>query len=217
MFNKPRHRRHVDLAKDILTDRQRAILDYIKEHITGRGHPPTIREIGRRFGISSTNGVRAHLAALVRKGYLRKQALISRGLELTQRLASDIGSVPLVGSVPAGLPIDAQENVEGEIALDASFLPKGDSFTLRVTGESMKNAGILDGDLVVVRKQNTAQKGDIVVAIINGEATVKRYWPEKQRIKLLPENPEFDPIVVNRRSGEFRVAGKVVGLLRRFS
>jgi repressor LexA len=117
--------------------------------------------------------------------------------------------------VPAGLPIDAIENVEGEIALDLSFLPKGDSFSLRVTGESMKGAGIFDGDLVLVKKQQVAQKGDIVVAIINGEATVKRYMPEGDRVRLQPENDQFEPIIVSKKAREFRIAGKVVGLLRR--
>ena len=204
------------MAQPILTDRQKSILTFIQEQITRRGHSPTIREIGHQFGINSTNGVRAHLEALIRKGYLKKQALISRGLELTRDLPRDVAYVPLVGSVPAGLPIDAIENVEGEIAVDLSFLPKGDSFTLRVSGDSMRDTGILNGDLLLVRKQKTALKGDIVVAIIDGEATVKRYFPEKGRIRLHPENPEFEDIIVDKKSGEFRIAGKVAGLLRRF-
>ncbi|MFH1687221.1 MAG: transcriptional repressor LexA, partial [bacterium] len=193
-----------------LTDRQRAVLEFIEQGILGRGLAPTIREIGQRFAIKSTNGVRQHLNALVRKGYLRKQALISRGLELTRKMPADVSRVPLVGSVPAGLPIDAIENIEGEIAIDESFLPSGDSFTLRVTGDSMKNAGILDGDLILVKKQAEAHKGDIVVAVLNGEATVKRYLPEGKRIRLQPENNDFDPIIVTRSSGDFRIAGKVV-------
>lgn len=182
----------------------------------GRGHSPTIREIGHKFGIASTNGVRAHLSALIKKGYLKKQALISRGLELTRELPGDVAHIPLVGSVPAGLPIDAIENIEGEVAVDLSFLPKGDSFTLRVMGDSMRDAGILNGDLLLVRKQETAVRGEIVVAIIDGEATVKRYFPEAKRIVLHPENPAHEDIIVDRNSGEFLIAGKVVGLLRRF-
>jgi repressor LexA len=203
------------MAKPKLTDRQRQILEFIEGLILQRGHSPTIREIGEKFGISSTNGVRTHLTALVKKGYLKKSDYISRGLELTRSLASGISRVPLVGSVPAGQPIDAVENVEGEIALDLSFAPKGDSFSLKISGDSMIEAGIHDGDVVVVRKQSEAQKGDIVVAIVDGEATVKRYHPEAKRIRLQPENPAFKPIFVNRKSGEFRIAGKVVGLLRR--
>ncbi len=200
--------------KKVLTAKQRAVLEFIRDQITSRGHPPTVREIGHRFGIRSTNGVRTHLAALIKKGYLKKQRLISRGLELTRPLAG-IGRVPLVGAVPAGMPIDAVENVEAEIAVDLSFLPKGDTFTLRVIGDSMKNAGIFHGDLVIVRKQAVAQKGDIVVALIGGEATVKRYVPWGKSVRLMPENDEYEPITVSRRAGDFRLAGKVVGLLRR--
>ncbi len=201
--------------KKALTDRQRAILEFIQEQITGHGSSPTIREIGDKFGIASTNGVRQHLSALIKKGYLKKHQYISRGLELTRRLASNVATVRLVGSVPAGEPIDAIENIEGEFALDDSFLPHGESFTLRVKGDSMRDAGIFDGDFVLVQKQAVARKGDIVVAIINGEATVKRYLPEGKQIRLQPENDDFEPIIVSKRSGEFRIAGKVVGLLRK--
>lgn len=203
--------------KQTLTDKQRAILEYISGRIRTRGSSPTVREIGEQFSISSTNGVRQHLTALIKKGHLKKQEFISRGLELTRDLANDVGHVPLVGSVPAGLPIDAIENVEGEIAVDLSFLPRGDSFTLTVSGDSMKDAGILDRDLVLVKKQAVARKGDIIIAIIDGEATVKRYFPEGSRIRLQPENDDFEPIIVDKRSGEFRIAGKVVGLMRRMN
>lgn len=202
--------------KQELTSRQRDVLQFIREHIASRGHPPTIREIGAKFGIRSTNGVRTHIAALIKKGFLKKQGLISRGLELTQSVANQVGRIPIVGTVPAGIPIDAVENIEGELALDLSFLPAGDSFVLRVEGDSMKNAGIFDGDLVLVRKQTVAHAGDIVVALINNEATVKRYFPDGRQVRLQPENDDFEPIIVNRSSGEFRLAGKVVGLLRRF-
>ncbi len=205
------------MAKPELTDRQRQVFEFVESLIVERGHSPTIREIGERFGISSTNGVRTHLTALIKKGYLKKADHISRGLELTRQLLSDIGRVPLVGSVPAGLPIDAIENVEGEIALDMSFVPKGDAFSLTVSGDSMVGAGIHNGDVVVVQKQSEARKGDIVVAVVDGEATVKRYFAESGRIRLQPENDDFDPIYVDRRSGDFRIAGKVVGLLRRLS
>lgn len=202
--------------KQELTSRQRDVLQFIREHIASRGHPPTIREIGSRFQIRSTNGVRSHIAALIKKGFLKKQGLISRGLELTQSVANQVGRIPIVGTVQAGVPIDAVENIEGELALDLSFLPAGDSFVLRVDGDSMKNAGIYNGDMVLVRKQTVAHAGDIVVALINNEATVKRYFPEGRQVRLQPENDDFEPIIVNRSSGEFRLAGKVVGLLRRF-
>ena len=204
------------IMKKTLTDKQRAVLEFIEEHIAARGQPPTVREIGYRFGIRSTNGVRTHLAALIKKGYLKKERFISRGLQLTRPLPS-AGRVPIVGTVPAGRPIDAIENIEGEVAVDTSFLPRGDSFTLRVVGDSMKDAGIFDGDLVLVRKQQVAQKGDIVVAVIGGEATVKRYYPVGKSVRLEPANEDFDPILVDKRSGDFRIAGKVVGLLRKLA
>ena len=202
--------------KQTLTNRQRAVLEFIEKHFQRFGNTPTIREIGKQFRISSTNGVRTHLQALVKKGYLKKTELISRGLSLASRISEGVTRIPLVGSAPAGSPIDAIENVEGEFAVDNSFLPKGDSFTLTVIGDSMKNAGILNADLVLVKKQDSADKGDIIVAIINGEATIKRYIPEGPQVKLQPENENYQPIIVTPESGEFRIAGKVVGLMRRF-
>lgn len=199
-----------------LTDRQRRIFEFIQDRIYNRGNAPTIREIGQQFGISSTNGVRTHLTALIAKGYLKKSEYLSRGLSLSRAAFHAFGRVPVVGAVPAGLPIDAIENVEDDIAIDASFLPKGETFSLRVTGESMKDAGIFDGDLVIVKKQRTAERNDIVVAMINGEATVKRYIPEGHKVRLQPANDAFDPIIVSKRSGDFQIAGKVVGLIRKF-
>jgi repressor LexA len=179
------------------------------------GKSPTIREIGEQFGISSTNGVRSHLEALMKKGYIRRQGLISRGIELVRDLSGPVERVPLVGSVPAGHPIDAVENIEGEIAIDTSFLPAGETFTLRVDGDSMRDAGILDGDYVLVKKQKSADAGDIVVAIIGEEATVKRYFPERGKVRLQPENDAFEPIWVDKNSPQLSIAGKVVGLMRR--
>ena len=198
-----------------LTARQRAVLEFIEDKITHSGTSPTIREIGTKFGISSTNGVRLHINALIKKGYLVKDKFLARGLRLTRSLGEGFRNLPLVGMVPAGKPIDAIENIESEIAIDRTFLPRGESFTLKVVGHSMKNAGIFDDDLVVVKKQQVAREGDIVVAIIGDEATVKRYFPEGDRIRLMPENDDFDPIIVDRNSGEFRIAGKVVGLMRK--
>ena len=200
--------------KKSLTDKQRRVFEYIRERIVEHGTAPTIREIGEKFRISSTNGVRTHLTALIQKGYLKKSEFISRGLELVDSLSSQVGRLPVVGSVPAGVPIDAIENIDSEVALDLSLMPSGESFCLKVTGESMRNAGILDGDIVVVKKQATANKGEIVVALLNGEATVKRYMPEGKRVRLQPENDAFEPIMVDKRSGEFTLCGKVVSLIR---
>jgi len=203
--------------KQALTNRQKQVLDFIERHFQKFGNTPTIREIGKNFKISSTNGVRTHLEALIKKGYLKKTELISRGLSLAHRMAEGVTRVPLVGSAPAGLPIDAIENIEGEFAVDNSFLPKGECFTLTVMGDSMKNAGILNGDKVLVKKQREAQPGEIVVALIDGEATIKRYFKDAGQIRLQPENESFEPILVTEDSGEFQIAGKVVGLMRRFS
>jgi len=203
------------LVREKLTKRQKEIFEYIEEMITQLGKSPTIREIGEKFDISSTNGVRAHLAALMKKGYIRRQSLISRGIELVRDLTGPVRRVPLVGSVPAGSPIDAIENIEGELAVDTTFLPTGETFTLRVKGDSMTGAGIFDGDYVLVKKQAAAERGDIVVALIGDEATVKRYFPERGRVRLQPENDAFEPIVVDRKSPEFTLVGKVVALMRR--
>lgn len=197
-----------------LTARQKQILAFIEEKIKGVGMPPTIREIGQKFGISSTNGVRSILDALESKGYIRRQKLVSRGIELVAQ-AANFTRIPLVGSVPAGLPIMAIENREGEFAVDTSFLPAGDVFCLRVTGESMINAGIFDGDYVLVSKNAQPIKGDVVVAVIGEEATVKKYYPEKGRVRLEPANEAFGPIIVDKKSPGFYIAGRVIGLMRR--
>ncbi len=203
------------MTKSQLTNRQKQIYNFISDRIRRAGSPPTIREIGQRFAISSTNGVRSILDALITKGYIRKKPGISRGLELNEDQISSYRTVPLVGSVPAGLPLLAEENSEGMYAVDESFLPTGDVFMLRVSGESMIEAGINDGDFVLVKKQEQAEAGEIVVAVIGGEATVKRYRPTQDAVILEPANSAFAPIEVSRDSGEFYLAGKVVGLMRR--
>ena len=198
-----------------LTARQKQILAFIEDQINDHGFPPTIREVGERFGISSTNGVRSILDALEVKGYIRRKKLVSRGIELIQEHLIRYTRVPLVGSVPAGLPITAIENREGEIAVDTSFLPSEDVFSLRVKGESMKNAGIFDGDFILVDRYAQPIRGDIVVAVIGDDATVKKFYPEKQRIRLEPQNEAFGPIIVERDTPGFYIAGRVVGLMRR--
>jgi len=203
------------MTKPRLTDRQRQILNYISDQIKNIGSPPTIREIGSQFSINSTNGVRSILDALITKGYIRKRPGLSRGLELIEDQISAYRTIPLVGSVPAGYPLLAEENSEGFFAVDESFLPTGDIFMLKVTGESMIEEGICDGDYVLVRKQKTAATGEIVVAVIGGEATVKKYRPAGDVIYLEPANPAFAPIEVSSESGEFYLAGKVIGLMRR--
>lgn len=198
-----------------LTAKQRRVLDYIADCIQRRGAPPTIREIGKRFRMSSTNSVRDVLDALVKKGYIRRKPLLSRGIELVQDWAGSFVTVPVVGRIAAGLPITAIENLEGNLAVDSSLVSGEGVFSLRVVGDSMKEAGIFDGDMVLVRQQPTAGKGEIVVAVIGEEATVKRYHPEKRRVRLEPANRAYEPIMVDRKTPGFSIAGKVIGLLRK--
>ena len=204
-----------------LTDRQQSIYNFIAGIINGRGAPPTIREIMDEFHISSTNGVRTTLAALEKKGHIRRHPRLSRGIELVdyeeRETLSETRQVPLIGRVAAGAPILASQNIETTLQVDSSMVPAtGELFALRVHGESMKDAGILDGDIVLARQQETAERGDIVVAIIDDEATVQRFYPEPDGARLLPANDAFDPIVVTEGSDEFRIAGRVVSLMRRF-
>ncbi len=206
-----------------LTDRQQVIYDFIAGIIRSRGAPPTIREIMDEFGISSTNGVRTTLAALEKKGHIRRHPRLSRGIELLdyverETLSDDVRLIPLIGRVAAGEPILASQNVESTLRLDGFLVPAtGELFALRVHGESMKDAGILDGDIVLARQQESADRGEIVVALIDDEATVKRFEHGPNGVRLVPENPAYAPIEVNGEDGvEFRIAGRVVGLMRRF-
>jgi repressor LexA len=201
-----------------LTKRQQLVLEYIQDSIHERGYPPTLREIGAHFGIRSTNGVNDHLAALERKGYLRREDMKSRALRPTALAGSVPREVPLLGRVAAGQPLLAIENLEASLRLDASLLPADATrcFALRVRGDSMVGAGILDGDLVFVRQQDDAPSGAVVVALVGEEATVKRLHREADRLRLEPANPAVAPIVVGRDDGRtVRVLGVVVGVYRR--
>jgi len=205
-----------------LTDRQRQALDYITDCLTVRGYPPTLREIGEHMGIRSTNGVNDHLKALERKGYLVREELKSRALRPVdiKEPREDI-EVTILGRVAAGAPILAEENVVDRVVVDRYFLgavKAKDVFGLVVRGESMIEDGIFDGDYIFVRKQSTAEPGEIVVVLLEGEATCKRFYPEGDRIRLQPANAAMDPIFVRR--SEFRnidILGKVVGVYRRLN
>ena len=199
-----------------ITRRQQLVLDLINRCIAVRGYPPTMREIGEQMGISSTNGVNDHLKALERKGYLKRDDMKSRALRPV--VGSDQWiDIPIMGRVAAGMPVLAVENVEDTVKVDRFFIgPSREVFALRVTGESMIEDGIFDGDYIFVRKQITADKGDIVVAMIDGEATVKRYYPEGDRIRFQPANASMDPIYVNHE--DFRsvdLIGVVIGMFRK--
>lgn len=201
-----------------LTDKQERALRFIRRYAEEYDRPPTLREIGAAIGVSSTNGVRYILEVLARKGYLSRSPALSRGISLTERSLhgrKGIRSVPLIGRIAAGSPLLAEENLEGHVAVDPGLVGSGDTFALRVRGESMKDAGILDGDILFARPQSTAQKGDIVIALLDGEATVKYFRPERGRIRLAPANRRFAPIDVPKGTPDFRILGKVIGLMRK--
>ena len=189
---------------------QTKILTFIREEIQNKGYPPSVREICRAVGFKSTSSVHAHLRELEREGLLRRDATKPRAMELADNPKGRI--VPLVGRVTAGIPILAEENIEDEIVLPQDMVRGEDVFALRVMGTSMIEAGILDGDIVVVRKQSSADNGEIVVAMIEDEATVKRIFYEEKRVRLQPENSTMDPIYAD----EVTVLGRVVALFREF-
>lgn len=221
MAHIPRLHQETRTAKPTLTHRQQQALDFIATCLDQRGYPPTLREIGEHMGIRSTNGVNDHLKALERKGYLVREELKSRALrpvdlpETKQRT-----EIPILGRVAAGQPILADENVVDRVVIDRFFLGAANSrdvFGLVVHGESMIDDGIHDGDYIFVRKQSTAERGEIVVVMVEGEATVKRIFPEGERIRLQPANATMRPLYVNRV--DFRavdILGKVIGVYRRF-
>lgn len=204
--------------RDALTTRQRDILDFIQSSIGKRGYPPTLREIGSHFGIRSTNGVNDHLRALEKKGYLHREDLKSRALRPVDAPEGvETVEVPVIGKVAAGQPLLAVQNVEDTVKVDRVFLGQTrEVFALRVKGDSMIEDGILDGDYVFVRKQLQAKTGEIVVAMIGDEATVKRYYPEGDQIRFQPANARLEPIFVRKR--DFRsvnIIGVVVGVYRK--
>lgn len=207
-----------------LTKRQEQTLDFIRRSIEERGYPPTLREIGEHMGIRSTNGVNDHLRALERKGYLRREDMKSRALRLVDENSTksspseeDLLEVQILGRVAAGLPLLAEENVVDTVHVDRMLVKGGrDVFGLRVAGDSMIEAGILSGDYIFVRKQSHADRGDIVVALIGDEATVKYYFPERDYVRFQPANAQMAPILV--RATDFKstmLLGKVVGVYRR--
>ena len=209
------------MATQTLTARQREVLEIIEQHMRERGYPPSVREIGDAVGLTSPSTVHAHLAALQRRGYLRRDPTKPRALEVRWDPNSDavvdrrpVRHVPLVGDVAAGTDVLAQENVEELLPLPVDFTGEGDLFMLRVRGDSMIEAGILDGDFVVCRAQSTADSGDIVVAGIPGdEATVKTFTTDGTDVVLRPANPRLEPMVYP--AAEVQVFGRVVTVLRR--
>jgi repressor LexA len=200
-----------------LTKRQQEIFEFIKQYSGRHGYPPTVRDIGKAIGLTSSSTVHAHLANLEKLGLVRRDPTKPRALELLGEAARKItgasSGLPVVGRVAAGSPILAEENIEDYVEVPAIAGGDDGEYVLRVTGESMKDAGILDGDYVIVHRQETAANGEIVVALVGEEATVKRYFRESDHIRLQPENEAMEPI----RTREVAVLGKVVGVCRRVS
>ena len=200
-----------------ISPKQTEILEYIKSEIINRGFPPAVREICEAVNLKSTSSVHSHLETLERNGYIRRDPTKPRAIEivddnfnLTRR---ELVNVPVVGRVAAGEPILAVENVENYFPIPAEFMPNSQTFMLNVKGESMINAGILDGDQILVQQQSTAENGDIVVALIDDSATVKTFYKEDGYYRLQPENDYMDPIIIK---GDLRILGKVIGVMRFF-
>ncbi len=204
------------MSKGMITEKQRQILEYIRDCLLEKGYPPAVREICQAVDLKSTSSVHAHLEKLEENGYIRRDPTKPRAIEITDDEFSltrrELVNVPIIGTVTAGQPILAVENIEGYFPIPPEYLHNSETFMLKVKGESMINAGILDGDMVLVEKSETAYNNDIVVALIDDSATVKRYFKENGHYRLQPENDFMDPIIVDYLS----IVGKVIGLFRSF-
>ncbi len=202
-----------------LTFRQKLIYDFLARTVREKGYAPSIQEIGSKFRIASTNGIFRHLKALEKKGYIRRVG--KRALEIVSAqgrpVLPDVREVPVLGRVPAGKPLLAEENIEGFVPVARQMAPGGEAFALKVKGDSMIEDGILDGDYVIVRRQQTAENGDIVCALIGSETTLKRFYKKGKAITLRPANNNYSPIVISQEEpGAFRILGKAIGLTRKF-
>jgi repressor LexA len=198
-----------------LTIKQKRVLEVIRQWLKTRGQPPTVREIGNEIGVASSCTVQRHLDALERKGFIKRDRYKYRSIELADTLYPTFTravTIPVLGSIAAGAPILAQEHIEETFALPADFVGDDQMFMLRVRGDSMVNAGIFDGDLVAIRQQPDANNGDIVAALLEDEATVKRFYREGNHVRLQPENPIYEPILAQN----VRVLGRVVLSIRQF-
>ena len=202
------------MATGKITAKQQQILDYIKEEILKKGYPPTVREIGETVNLKSTSSVHSHLETLEKNGYIKRDPTKPRAIEICddsfQLVRTEMVSLPVIGNVAAGQPILAEENIEDYFPVPADVVPKGESFILKVRGDSMINAGIFNGDRIFVNTCSTASNGDMVVALIEDGATVKTFYKENGHIRLQPENDEMDPIIVD----DCQILGKVFGVFR---
>lgn len=206
------------MAYGRISKKQQEILDYIKNEILNRGFPPAVREICEAVNLKSTSSVHSHLEALEKNGYIRRDATKPRAIEILDDnfnlVRREVVNVPIIGTVAAGQPLLAVENVENYFPIPAEYMPNDQSFLLRVKGSSMINAGIFNGDLVLVKQQATAENGDTIVALVEDSATVKTFYKEKGYYRLQPENDEMDPIIV---TDNLQILGKVFGIFRFYS
>ncbi len=207
--------RIMHMATGKISAKQQEILDYIKENLLNKGYPPSVREICDAVKLKSTSSVHSHLETLEKNGYIKRDPSKPRTIEILDdnfsMIRQEMVSIPVVGRVAAGEPILASENIESYFPVPAEYVPKGDTFMLKVKGDSMINIGIYSGDTIMVESCNTAKNGDIVVALIDDSATVKTFYKEKDYIRLQPENDDMDPIIVR---DEVTIIGKVFGLFR---
>ena len=202
------------MAKGPISDKQAQILEYIKDQIMEKGYPPAVREICEAVHLKSTSSVHSHLATLEKRGYIRRDPTKPRAIEICddnfQMLRTETASLPVVGRVAAGEPILAEQNIESYFPVPAEYVPRGEAFVLKVHGTSMINAGIMDGDYIFVNSCRNAENGEIIVALIDDSATVKRFYKEDGHIRLQPENDEMEPIIVE----DCQILGKVFGVYR---
>ena len=202
------------MAYGKITPKQQEILDYIKNEILNRGFPPAVREICEAVNLKSTSSVHSHLEALEKNGYIRRDATKPRAIEICddsfQLVRNEMTSIPIIGTVAAGQPILAAENIEGYFPVPVDMVPNAETFILKVKGDSMINAGIFSGDQIFVERTNVARNGDMVVALVDDSATVKTFYKEQGHVRLQPENDTMDPIIVD----DCDILGKVFGVFR---
>ena len=202
------------MAYGKITDKQSQILEYIKSEILNKGYPPSVRDICQAVNLKSTSSVHSHLETLEKNGYIRRDPTKPRTIEIIDDnfnlVRREVVNVPMVGTVAAGQPILAIENIDNYFPIPSEYMPNEETFMLKVKGESMINAGILDGDNILVKRQTTAKNGDMVVALVEDSATVKTFYKENGHIRLQPENDYMDPIIVS----DVEIIGKVIGLFR---
>jgi len=205
------------MAYGKITDKQSQILEYIKSEILNKGYPPSVRDICQAVNLKSTSSVHSHLETLEKNGYIRRDPTKPRTIEIIDDnfnlVRREVVNVPMVGTVAAGQPILAIENIDNYFPIPSEYMPNEETFMLKVKGESMVNAGILDGDNILVKRQNTAKNGDMVVALVEDSATVKTFYKENGHIRLQPENDYMDPIILP----DVEIIGKVFGVFRFFN